>query len=76
MNLLLQERIERTSIPDPNTGCWLWLGSLGANGYGTMGVGQKKVSTHRASYAAFVTPEQKIARNEAIGRAHRARSSS
>lgn len=26
-------RIERLSIPEPNTGCYLWLGKLDDNGY-------------------------------------------
>jgi hypothetical protein len=34
----LIERIERMSTPEPNTGCWLWLGALGTNGYGTLGI--------------------------------------
>ena len=31
----LAAKIERLSIPEPNTGCHLWLGSLNAKGYGT-----------------------------------------
>jgi hypothetical protein len=30
----LAERIERLSIPEPNTGCLLWLGTLSPHGYG------------------------------------------
>lgn len=53
MNLALQARIERRSTPEPNSGCWLWDGSLGAAGYGTLGVGRRKSSAHRVSYSAF-----------------------
>ena len=37
-------------------GCWLWLGSLNANGYGQMAIGSKRNQTrsmglaHRISY--------------------------
>lgn len=37
--------------PEPNTGCWLWMGSLnGARGYPTIGKGQL---AHRVSYQLF-----------------------
>jgi hypothetical protein len=29
----LMTRIESDSVPEPNTGCWLWLGSVGSHGY-------------------------------------------
>jgi len=35
MNDILQTRIERLSIPEPNTGCWLWLGAPTTARYGT-----------------------------------------
>lgn len=28
--------IEKWSIPEPNTGCWLWLGGFGRDGYGNI----------------------------------------
>lgn len=34
MRLEARERFERLFIPEPNTGCWLWLGSVNAEGYG------------------------------------------
>ncbi len=57
-----KRRIADLCIPEPNSGCWLWLGALGTNGYGRIGVGLKSEGTrgtgqaHRASYAAFVGP--------------------
>src|SRR5271157_775349 len=51
MNDLL-ERIERISVPEPNTGCWLWTGALGRNGYGTTSFDGLKLSAHRASLMA------------------------
>jgi hypothetical protein len=41
--------IER-SIPEPNTGCWLWLGATQWNGYGAVRVGNKTKPAHRLAY--------------------------
>lgn len=47
-------------IPEPNTGCWIWMGPLMSNGYGKMGVGYKSEGNkktkfvHRISYEHFV----------------------
>lgn len=38
------------SIPEPNSGCWIWRGPDKGNGYGRF----KRGSAHRASYEAFV----------------------
>lgn len=32
----LRERFERQFIPEPNSGCWLWIGALCGRGYGTI----------------------------------------
>jgi hypothetical protein len=32
--LSIAERFAAQSMPEPNTGCWLWLGSLNRKGYG------------------------------------------
>lgn len=42
-------------IPVPESGCWLWLGKWGANGYG-MGGKPRYLSAHRESYAAAYGP--------------------
>lgn len=43
------------SIPEPNSGCWLWIRGLEKDGYGNLHVGQNHyVRAHRASYRAFV----------------------
>lgn len=42
------------SVRDPNTGCLEWQGCLGPNGYGSLGIGNKKIAgAHRVAYAAF-----------------------
>ena len=54
----LRERIERLSIPEPNTGCWLWMGSINNKGYGMMSAVKAgrhtKLLAHRTSYESFV----------------------
>lgn len=46
-----EERFERSYIPEPNSGCWLWLGSpCGSNGYGRIKRGDGNVMAHRASW--------------------------
>lgn len=38
------------SIPEPNSGCWIWLNADGAQGYGRMRVNGKTRNAHRAAY--------------------------
>jgi hypothetical protein len=40
-------------MPEPNTGCWLWIGGWDSDGYGMIG---KKTKAHRYSYETFVGP--------------------
>jgi hypothetical protein len=46
--------IESRSIPEPNTGCWLWMLSLGSHNYPQGFNGTKVGLAHRFSYEAFV----------------------
>jgi DNA-binding transcriptional regulator YiaG len=50
-------RIEKMSMPEPNTGCWLWLGSLkNKNGYGQIMLRNRRGKpqyAHRVSFEAF-----------------------
>jgi len=53
-----QEYIINRSIPEPNTGCWLWLGSTKGKGrlksYGNIYLrNSKNIGAHRFSYEAF-----------------------
>lgn len=52
----MKTRIEEHSIPEPNSGCWLWLGALTAYGYGQIMVGRKTAFAHRESLIAFKGP--------------------
>lgn len=49
----LAARLQAHSIPEPNTGCWLWLGSSSRWGYGQLRVAGKTRQAHRLSYEAF-----------------------
>src|SRR5208282_146234 len=44
-------------IPEPNTGCWIWIGPTYKNGYGyyseTRGTKPRNVSAHVASFRRY-----------------------
>lgn len=44
-------------VPEPNTGCWLWIGAT-SNGYGVVGGGPRgnrwQAKAHRHAYATLV----------------------
>lgn len=51
------EAMKERCVPEPNTGCWLWIGACGdPRGYGMIRSGNKKVSSHRAAYETWVGP--------------------
>lgn len=52
----IPDRIRRFVQPEPNSGCWLWIGSQNWGGYGVMRVAGKTVPAHRVSYSTFVGP--------------------
>ena len=60
MALTEQEKIEDNSIPEPNSGCWLWLRACTKNWYGqihTKDTTSNKIEyAHRVSYMAFIGP--------------------
>lgn len=37
-------------MPEPNTGCWIWIGALNKGGYGSFTVDSKPWKAHRYSY--------------------------
>lgn len=51
--LSLQERFESHCIPEPNTGCWLWIGATGSDGYGKAIVDGRSRRAHRVSWEMF-----------------------
>lgn len=44
------DRFERSYIPEPNTGCFLWTGAVNHKGYGVFTIDGKSISAHRASW--------------------------
>lgn len=54
-------RFHKYVMPEPMSGCWLWMGSLDGRGYGSMrvgntAVGRSIVRTHRFSYELYKGP--------------------
>lgn len=43
------DRFLRLCTPEPNTGCWLWLGPIKPSGYGQFSIRKKCILAHRAS---------------------------
>lgn len=71
MTATLAERIEWWSMPEPNSGCWLWLGTIHSKtGYGGTSdkrTGRKILTAHRASWEAFnerPVPPGKVVRHK------------
>lgn len=54
MKLTFHQRFADKYIPEPNSGCWLWLGNTNENGYGIIDIKikgfRKVVGAHRISY--------------------------
>jgi hypothetical protein len=48
--------LEAMSIPEPNSGCWLWLGGLSGGGYGSVSVVDVQATAHRFSYELYKGP--------------------
>jgi hypothetical protein len=46
----LRERLEAHSMPEPNSGCVLWIGAACRLGYGSMGWGGRTRKAHRMAW--------------------------
>ena len=49
-------RFEDKYIPEPNSGCWLWIGGKTSMGYGQIGLGRRDegdILAHRFSYEHY-----------------------
>ena len=47
------QRFTKYVSPEPNTGCWLWLGTMTPSGYGIIGVHGQNIPAHRFSYETY-----------------------
>ena len=45
-----KERFFNSFIPEPNSGCWLWLGGSSSDGRGSIKVNKKQWKAHRYSW--------------------------
>lgn len=52
----LIDRFEAKYIPEPNSGCWIWFGSINQYGYGRMLIDGRMALAHRFSYQTFKGP--------------------
>jgi len=43
-------RFHAQHLPEPNSGCWLWIGATDTCGYGRIRISGKQISAHRASF--------------------------
>lgn len=50
------ERWEMRCIPEPNSGCFLWLNKLNKDGYGSIELRNRQMSAHRFAYVIFKGP--------------------
>lgn len=48
------DRFKENYIPEPNSGCWLWIGALRPTGYGVFNEGGKRYPAHRWGYESLV----------------------
>ncbi len=46
----LKERFDRSYIPVPESGCWLWTAHVGKTGYGSICYKKKRTGSHRMSW--------------------------
>jgi hypothetical protein len=53
---ILPRRLADKIMPDHVSGCWLWIGHVGPNGYGQAGSKGKVHPSHRVVYEAALGP--------------------
>lgn len=50
----LKSRFMDKVSPEPNSGCWLWTGTMSSTGYGRLKVDGVMLPAHRISYSLFI----------------------
>src|SRR5882672_2900415 len=56
INFLTKALIENLYIPEPNSGCWLWMGDMFQQGYGRIKCCSVTYKAHQASYIVHKGP--------------------
>ena len=51
-----EQVIQKHSCPEPNSGCWLWVGAYHATGYGQSARGGTSILAHRLSWRVYRGP--------------------
>lgn len=51
--MTVEEKLFSQSMPEPNTGCWLWVGTINNKGYGTGCFEGVKFRANRLSYLVY-----------------------
>lgn len=51
--MTVTEKLELYSIPEPMSGCILWIGATDSNGYGRVNVNGTTMLAHRLSYQIY-----------------------
>lgn len=51
-----RKRFDDKYIPEPNSGCWLWVGAMNSGGYGSFSMNGKSIKPHRFAYERYVGP--------------------
>ena len=50
----LKERLDEKYIPEPNSGCWIWIGAITKRGYGKISVTRSRPKlAHRMSWLVY-----------------------
>lgn len=55
----IAQRLEANSIPEPNSGCYLWLGPITGSGYGHFRLNGQDIIAHRVAYEQTYGPVPK-----------------
>jgi hypothetical protein len=53
-DLRVRARFDARWMPEPTTGCWLWFGTPGNWGYGSMSINSRSTQTHRIAWRLYV----------------------
>lgn len=56
--MTVAERIAKYTIPEPNSGCWLWMGACAADGYPRITVGSSVDGTKKSVRVTRLVCEQ------------------
>jgi F0F1-type ATP synthase membrane subunit c/vacuolar-type H+-ATPase subunit K len=51
-----EDRFESLFSPEPNSGCWLWVGTIDEGGYGYFRMHDKTVRANRAAWEIYRGP--------------------